>query len=139
MATRSYTHITPQIVEKTKRYLNDDRNFSMVEVAKLMGISLNSVKKIRRGEYDEPKVDDIETIQKVSENTKNITEIPYDQLKYLIKCECFISEMFGIAVTSDKDEDELYFPRHYLNAMCDRYFPGRKEETLERLKDDTNA
>ena len=137
---RKYTKITPQIIEKVKKYLADDRGFSKVEVARLVGISEHSVQRIVQGYYDQP-VENTET-QVVDSNqnpkARNITEIPYEQLEYLIKCECFISEMFSIAITSDKAEDELYFPRHYINNMCDRYFPDRKAQKLRELYD-TNA
>lgn len=132
---RKYTKITPQIIEKVKKYLADDRGFSKVEVARLVGISEHSVQRIVQGYYDQP-VENTET-QVVDSNqdskARNITEIPYEQLEYLIKCECFISEMFSIAITSDKAEDELYFPRHYINNMCDRYFPDRKAQKLREL------
>lgn len=132
---RKYTRITPEIIEKTKKYLADDRNFSKIEVARLVGISEHSLQRIVQGYYDQP-VENKET-QVVDSNqdskAKTITEIPYEQLEYLIKCECFISEMFSIAVASDKDEDELYFPRHHVNNMCDRYFPDRKAQKLREL------
>ena len=132
---RKYTKITPQIIEKVKKYLADDRGFSKVEVARLVGISEHSLQRIVQGYYDQP-VENKET-QVADSNqdskAKTITEIPYEQLEYLIKSECFISEMFAIAVASDKDEDELYFPRHYVNNMCDRYFPDRKAQKLREL------
>ena len=134
---RKYTKITPQIIEKVKKYLADDRGFSKAEVAKLVGISDNSLTKIVQGYYDQPVEKQNTETQQVDSNqdskARNITEIPYEQLEYLIKCECFISEMFSIAITSDKDEDELYFPRHYINNMCDRYFPERKAQKLREL------
>lgn len=132
---RKYTRVTPQIIEKVNKYLADDRNFSKAEVARLVGISDNTLTRIVQGYYDQP-VENTET-QVVDSNkdskAKTITEIPYEQLEYLIKCECFVSEMFSIAITSDKDEYELYFPRHYLNNMCDRYFPDRKAQKLREL------
>ena len=132
---RKYTKITPEIIEKTKKYLADDRGFSKTEVARLVGISDHSLQRIVQGYYDQP-VENKET-QVVDSNqdskAKTITEIPYEQLEYLIKCECFISEMFSVAVISDKDEDELYFPRHHVNNMCDRYFPDRKAQKLREL------
>ena len=134
---RKYTKITPQIIEKVKKYLADDRGFSKTEVARLVGISDNSLTKIVQGYYDQPVEKQNTETQQIDSNqdskARNITEIPYEQLEYLIKCECFISEMFSIAITSDKDEDELYFPRHYINNMCDRYFPDRKAQKLREL------
>lgn len=139
---RKYTKITPQIVEKVNKYLADDRGFSKVEVARLVGISEHSVQRIVQGYYDQPTEQQNTETQVVDSNqdskARNITEIPYEQLEYLIKCECFVSEMFSVAITSDKGEDELYFPRHYINNMCDRYFPNRKAQKLRELYD-TNA
>lgn len=132
---RRYTKITPQIVEKVKKYLADDRGFSKVEVARLVGISDHSVQRIVQGYYDQP-VENTETqVADSNQNSeaRNITEIPYEQLEYLIKCECFVSEMFNIAIASDKAEDELYFPRHYIDNMCDRYFPDKKAQKLREL------
>lgn len=140
---RKYTRITPEVIEKTKKYLADDRGFSKAEVARLVGISDHSVAKIAQGYYDQPvEQQDTET-QVVDSNqdskAKTITEIPYEKLEYLMKCECFISEMFSVAVMSDKDENELYFPRHYINNMCDRYFPDKKTQRIRELYYDTNA
>lgn len=134
---RKYTKITPQIIEKVKKYLADDRGFSKVEVARLVGISDHSLTRIVQGYYDQP-VEQQNTETQVADSNqdskaRNITEIPYEQLEYLIKCECFVSEMFSIAIASDKDEDELYFPRHYINNMCDRYFPERKAQRLREI------
>ena len=134
---RKYTKITPQIVEKVKKYLADDRGFSKTEVARLVGISDNSLKRIVQGYYDQP-VEQQNTETQVADSNqdskaRHITEIPYEQLEYLIKCECFVSEMFSIAIASDKNEDELYFPRHYIDSMCDRYFPDRKAQKLREL------
>ena len=106
---RKYTKITPQIIEKVKKYLADDRGFSKVEVARLVGISDHSVQRIAQGYYDQP-VEQQNTETQVADSNqdskaRNITEIPYEQLEYLIKCECFVSEMFSIAIASDKAED----------------------------------
>jgi len=130
---RKYTQITPQIVEKAKKYLADDRNFSKAEVARLVGISDHSLARIIAGHYDEPKTE--EATPKSTQQEKHITEIPYERLEHLMRCECFVSEMFSVAVKSDKDEDELYFPRHWMNNMCDRYFPNKKEEVLQKLNE----
>ena len=134
---RKYTKITPQIIEKVRKYLADDRGFSKVEVARLVGISEHSVQRIVQGYYDQP-VEKQNTETQVADSNqdseaKTITEIPYEKLEHLIKCECFINEMFDIALMSDKDEYELYFPRHYINNMCDRYFPDRKAQKLREL------
>lgn len=134
---RKYTKITPQIVKKAKEYLADNRNFSKAEVARLVGISDHSLQRIVQGYYDQPVEQQNTETQAVDSNqdskARNITEIPYEQLEYLIKCECFVSELFSVAVMSDKDEDELYFPRRYVNNMCDRYFPERKAQKLREL------
>jgi len=141
---RSYVKITEEIVAKTKKYLNDDRNFSKAEVAMLVGISEHSVTRIAAGEYDKPAEE--ERNISTAPYTEYVTEIPYDRLAFLMRCECFINEMFSVAVKSDKDEGELYFPRHHMNNMCDRYFPETKQETLRNLDEinsvssyDTNA
>jgi hypothetical protein len=141
---RSYVKITEEIVTKTKKYLNDDRSFSKAEVAMLVGISEHSVSRIAAGEYDKPA--EAEYNSPTTQDTKYVTEIPYDRLAFLLRCECFINEMFSVAVKSDKDEGELYFPRHHMNNMCDRYFPETKQETLRNLDEinsvssyDTNA
>ena len=129
---RKYTKITPEIIEKVKKYLADDRGFSKGEVARLVGISDNSLKRIVQGYYDQS-VDTQQADSNQDSKAKTITEIPFERLEHLIKCECFIEEMFSIAITSDKDEDELYFPRRYLNNMTDRYFPERKAQKLREL------
>lgn len=134
---RKYTKITPEIIEKVNKYLADDRGFSKIEVARLVGISEHSVQRIVQGHYDQPVEKQNTATQQADSNqdseAKTITEIPFERLEHLIKCECFIEEMFSIAITSDKDEDELYFPRRYLNNMTDRYFPERKAQKLREL------
>ncbi len=136
---RKYTIITPQIVEKVRRYLNDDRGFSKKEVARLVGISDHSVARIVQGYYDQP-VEKPRATQSVdSELHGNITQIPYEKLEYLIKCETFVDELFDTVVLSDKNEDEVYFPRHYTSNMLNRYFPVKFQECLEKLHSDTYA
>ena len=133
---RSYTRITPQIVANVKRYLEDERNFSKVEIAKLTGISENSVSRIAKGEYDQ-----LFAVQQVADSEsggdRNVTEIPFERLERLIKCEIFVEEMFETMILSDKDPDELYFPRRACSSMCNRYFPEKTRKRLEEL--DTNA
>lgn len=136
---RKYTIITPQIVKKVKDYLEDDRGFSKKEVARLVGISDHSVARIVQGYYDQP-VEKPSAKQSVdSELQGNITLIPYEKLEYLMKCEVFINELFESAISSDKDEGELYFPRHNLNNMCSRYFPNLFSKHLRRVHTDTYA
>ena len=138
---RNYTKITPQIVDKTKKYLNDPRNFSKTEVMRLMGISEHSLRKIVQGHYDqvveESQVSD-SSLSHQGDKPKNITEIPFERLEHLLKCEMFVEELFSVSVLSDKDEDELYFPRRYTFNMCTRYFPEPTQQRVEELHD-TNA
>lgn len=140
---RKYTKITPQIIEKVRKYLADDRGFSKIEVARLVGISEHSVQRIVQGYYDQPVEQQNTETQAVDSNqdseAKTITEIPFERLEHLIKCECFIEEMFTVAMLSDKDDTALYFPRGHMNNMCDRYFPDKKAEKLRYLIYDTNA
>lgn len=136
---RKYTIITPQIVEKVRKYLDDERGFSKKEVARLVGISDHSVARIVQGYYDQP-VEKPEAKQSVdSELQGNITLIPYEKLEYLMKCEMFVDELFESAIASDKDEGELYFPRHNTNNMCSRYFPNLFSKHLRRVNTDTYA
>ena len=136
---RKYTIITPQIVEKVRKYLDDDRGFSKKEVARLVGISDHSVARIVQGYYDQP-VEKPKAKQSVdSEFHGNVTQIPYEKLEYLIKCETFVDELFDTVVLSDKNEDEVYFPRRYTSNMLNRYFPVKFQECLEKLHSDTNA
>lgn len=136
---RKYTKITPQIVEKVRKYLDDDRGFSKLEVARLVGISDHSVARIVQGYYDQP-VEKPKAIQSIdSELQGNITLIPYEKLEYLIKCEAFVDELFDTVVLSDKNEDEVYFPRHITSNMLNRYFPDKFRKCLDKLYSDTNA
>ena len=138
---RTYTKITPQIVKKVKGYLEDDRGFSKKEISRLVGISDHSVAKIAQGLYDPP-VEKPEAMQSEDSSMShqgfpvNYTEIPYERLEYLMKCEMFINEMFESAIASDKDDAELYFPRHNLNNMCSRYFPNDFSKHLRRVHTD---
>lgn len=140
---RKYTKITPEIIEKVNKYLADDRGFSKIEVARLVGISEHSVQRIVQGHYDQPVEKQNTATQQADSNqdseAKTITEIPFERLEHLIKCECFIEEMFTVAMLSDKDDTALYFPRGFMNNMCDRYFPDKKAEKLRYLMYDTNA
>lgn len=141
---RKYTKITPEIVKKVYEYLNDPRGFKKIEIARLVGISENSLKRIIQGAYDQPSEQQNTETQVVdssqaSQGDRTITEIPFERLEHLIKCECFIEEMFTVAILSDKDDTALYFPRGHMNNMCDRYFPDKKAEKLRYLMYDTNA
>ena len=131
---RKYTKVTPEIIEKVKKYLADDRGFSKVEVARLVGISENSLKRIVQGYYDQP-VETQQTDSNQDSKAKTITEIPFEEVENLMKCKVFIEELFSIAKASDKDPDELYFPRHYVYNMCLRYFPGMVKEAFARIND----
>ena len=139
---RKYTHITPQIVAKTKKYLEDDRNFSKAEIARLMGISKHSLNKIVQGYYDhpveKPRAKPLNDLS-LSHQGDPTTVIPFEKLEYLLKCEMFIDELFSMAQKSDKVENEIYFPRHYVDRMCERYFPVITKAIKERLNNDTNA
>lgn len=139
--SRMYTKITPQIVKKVKGYLEDDRGFSKKEISRLVGISDHSVARIAQGYYDPP-VEKPEAMQSEDSSLSHqgcYTEIPYERLEYLMKCEMFINELFESAIASDKDEGELYFPRHNLNNMCSRYFPNDFSKHLRRVHTDTYA
>lgn len=139
--SRMYTKITPQIVKKVKSYLEDDRGFSKKEISRLVGISDHSVARIAQGLYDPP-VEKPEAKQSEDSSLSHQgchTEIPYEKLEYLMKCEVFVNELFESAIASDKDESELYFPRHNLNNMCSRYFPNDFSKHLRRVHTDTYA
>ena len=139
---RRYTKITPQIIEKVEKYREDARGFSNIEICRLVGISEHSLKRIIQGYYDQP-VETPPATQQIdsspSPHGKNVTEIPFEELEVMMKCKMFIEELFSMAILSDKADDELYFPRHYVSNMCNRYFPDLTQETLDRLKLDTNA
>ena len=131
-------------MKKVKNYLNDERGFSKKEIARLVDISEHSVQRIVQGYYDQP-VEKPKAKQSVDsslshqDNSGTYTEIPFEKMEHLLKCEMFVEELFSIAVASDKNTDEIYFPRHYANNMCSRYFPDKFQECLERLSYDTNA
>lgn len=138
---RRYTTITPQIVSKVRKYLDDERGFSKAEVARLVGISDHSVQRIVQGYYDQPieKSEATQPIDLEPRGNKHITEIPFERFEHLMKCEAFIDELFDTVVLSDKTEDEVYFPRHSTSNMLSRYFPDRFQKCLDKLHSDTNA
>lgn len=140
---RKYTKITPQIVAKAKKYLDDPRGFKKIEICRLLEIGENSLNRIIQGYYDQPPAQQNKETQMVdsspSPDGKNVTEIPFEDLETMMRCRMFVEELFEIAIISDKAEDELYFPRHKLANMCNRYFPQDVEETLKKLRYDTNA
>lgn len=136
MARKEYAKMDRELTITIKQYLLDPRRFTHDEIAKLTGVSTSTVSRVKLGEYDHlldaSSVDD-------SEISRNITQIPYEELKNLIKCEQFVAELFAMAIASDKDDDELYFPRHYINATLRRYFPDTYATKLEAVKVDTYA
>ena len=139
---RMYTKITPQIVKKVKGYLEDDRGFSKKEISRIVGISDHSVSRIAQGLYDhsveKPKAKPPDDLS-LSHQGDPTTVIPFEKLEYLLKCEMFINELFSMAQKSDRVENEIYFPRHYVDRMCERYFPVITKQIKERLNNDTNA
>lgn len=122
--------MTPELLQAVKTYLEDEREFSAAEVAALTGTSVATINRVRRGEYDH-----------ISEeyDLKNITTIPFDRLENMLKCEQCITEIFAMAIESDKDSSELYFPRHYLNNVMLRYFPDKFAIRLKEVKNETYA
>ena len=139
--TRPYTRITPQLVTNIKKYLADERDFSRAEISKLTGVSETTVSRVAQGSYDQLFEESQEADSSMSHQgeSKNITEIPFDRMEFLIKCEMFVEELLNVAILSDKDVDELYFPRRYTHSMCERYFPERTQKRIQELTNDTNA
>ena len=139
---RRYTKVTPAIIKKVEEYRADPRGFKNIEICRLVGISEHSLKRIIQGYYDQP-VEEPPVTQQIdsspSPDGKTYTEIPFDELDTMMRCKMFVEELFEIAIISDKAENELYFPRHQLANMCNRYFPKDVEETLRNLRYDTNA
>lgn len=136
MARKEYAKMDRELTVAIKQYLLDPRRFTHDEIARLTGVSTTTVSRVNTGEYDH--LLDPSSVGD-SEISGNITQIPYEELKNLIKCEQFIAELFAMAVASDKDDDELYFPRHYINATLKRYFPDTYTAKLEAVKADTYA
>ena len=125
-----------ELTDTIKQYLLDPRHFTHDEIARLTGVSKTTVSRVNAGEYDH--LLDPSSVGD-SEISGNITKIPYEELKNLIKCEQFITELFAMAVASDRDDDELYFPRHPLSAALKRYFPDAYEAKLDTVRIDTYA
>lgn len=136
MARKEYTKMDRELTIKIKQYLLDPRHLTLDEIARLTGVGATTVSRVKAGEYDH--LLDTDSVGN-SEIPENITKIPYEELKNLIKCEQFIAELFAMAVASDRDDDELYFPRHYINAALKRYFPDTYAAKLDTVRVDTYA
>lgn len=136
MARKEYTKMDRELTIKIKQYLLDPRHLTLDEIARLTGVGATTVSRVKAGEYDH--LLDSDSVGD-SEIPGNITQIPYEELKNLIKCEQFITELFAMAVASDRDDDELYFPRHQLSAALKRYFPDTYTAKLDTVRVDTYA
>ena len=136
MARKEYTKMDRELTIKIKQYLLDPRHLTLDEIARLTGVGATTVSRVKAGEYDH--LLDSDSVSD-SEIPGNITQIPYEELKNLIKCEQFITELFAMAVASDRDDDELYFPRHPLSAALKRYFPDAYAAKLDTVRIDTYA
>lgn len=136
MARKEYTKIDRELTIKIKQYLLDPRHLTLDEIARLTGVGATTVSRVKAGEYDH--LLDSDSVGD-SEISGNITKIPYEELKNLIKCEQCIAELFAMAVASDRDDDELYFPRHQLSAALKRYFPDTYTAKLDTVRADTYA
>lgn len=136
MTRKEYRRMDRELTDTIKQYLLDPRHFTHDEIARLTGVSKTTVSRVNAGEYDH--LLDPDSVGD-SEISGNITQIPYEELKNLIKCEQFIEELFEMAVASDKDDDELYFPRHRLSAALKRYFPDTYTAKLDTVRVDTYA
>ena len=136
MARKEYTKMDRELTVRIRQYLLDPRHFTHDEIARLTGVSSTTVSRVNAGEYDH--LLDSDSVGD-SEISGNITQIPYEELKNLIKCEQFITELFAMAVASDRDDDELYFPRHQLSATLKRYFPDTYTAKLNTVRVDTYA
>lgn len=136
MIRKEYVRMDRELTDTVKQYLLDPRHFTHDEIARLTGVSKTTVSRVNAGEYDH--LLDPSSVGD-SEISGNITQIPYEELKNLIKCEQFITELFAMAVASDRDDDELYFPRHPLSAALKRYFPDAYAAKLDTVRVDTYA
>lgn len=136
MVRKEYVRMDRELTDTVKQYLLDPRHFTHDEIARLTGVSKTTVSRVNAGEYDH--LLDPSSVGD-SEISGNITQIPYEELKNLIKCEQFITELFAMAVASDRDDDELYFPRHPLSAALKRYFPDAYAAKLDTVRIDTYA
>ena len=136
MARKEYTKMDRELTIKIKQYLLDPRHLTQDEIARLTGVGATTVSRVNAGEYDH--LLDADSVSDL-EIPGNITKIPYEELKNLIKCEQFITELFAMAVASDRDDDELYFPRHPLSAALKRYFPDTYAAKLDTVRVDTYA
>lgn len=136
MIRKEYVRMDRELTDTVKQYLLDPRHFTHDEIARLTGVSKTTVSRVNAGEYDH--LLDPSSVGD-SEISGNITQIPYEELKNLIKCEQCIAELFAMAVASDRDDDELYFPRHYINATLKRYFPDTYAAKLDTVRVDTYA
>lgn len=136
MTRKEYKRMDRELTDTIKQYLLDPRHFTHDEIARLTGVSKTTVSRVNAGEYDH--LLDPDSVGD-SEISGNITQIPYEELKNLIKCEQFIAELFAMAVASDRDDDELYFPRHSINAALKRYFPDTYIAKLDAVRVDTYA
>lgn len=136
MTRKEYAKMDRELTVKIRQYLLDPRHFTHDEIARLTGVSATTVSRVNAGEYDH--LLDTDSVGN-SEIPENITKIPYEELKNLIKCEQCIAELFAMAVASDRDDDELYFPRHYINATLKRYFPDTYTTKLDTVRVDTYA
>ena len=136
MARKEYTKMDRELTIKIKQYLLDPRHLTLDEIARLTGVGATTVSRVKAGEYDN--LLDSDSVGD-SEISGNITKIPYEELKNLIKCEQFLTELFAMAVASDRDDDELYFPRHRLSEALKRYFPDAYTAKLDAVRIDTYA
>ena len=83
MARKEYTKMDRELTIKIKQYLLDPRHLTLDEIARLTGVGATTVSRVKAGEYDH--LLDSDSVGD-SEIPGNITQIPYEELKNLIKC-----------------------------------------------------
>lgn len=120
------TKVTPEVVQKVKKYLYDEKYLSLTleEIASLTGTSPTTVHRIKTGEYD---------IQQTELKNVVAAQIEYNELHHLFECEAIVKELLEISILSDVDEDTLYFPRKTSHIIINRHVPDMVAARLEYL------
>lgn len=127
--------VDKDLVSKVKRLTSDPKYSQLTydEIALLCGTSATTVSRVVKGTYDrllsEPPVVNIPTA-----TGSAITKIPYEELKYLHKCEAVIDFIFANAELSTGIKNGLFIPSGKIYESLKELLPERVDRKVNELK-----
>jgi hypothetical protein len=126
-------NITQEQVDKIKNYLQDNKyaKLTLAEIAVLCNVSVATVSRVKKGEFDKPKPVAPAPATPASEFPQHYTLIPYEEMKKLIRYELAVQELLNACTLSNVSDELLYCSMNALNRTLLRVIPEEYEACIE--------